>query len=554
MTGYNDDSPVIAYTDLFGSEIKIARAALLAPQLRPGTRTTNARVAWSPSPSADYYRVDAIDDCGGALPTNTSFDTDLSQTSFTNDTCVQVRAADPNQLTGDVGPYWQVAPFVKTEVLSDGAGPLDVMDATLVNSRGADVATLGDLVVVLLPLQDEVRLRHSVDGGATFGSCAIASSVGDSRDLDVTTDGSNTYVHVAYEDGSAPTNLIYNRFTYTSGAFSCTTTATDTIQFAASDTGHGVSVFGYDDMVGMAYLAGVNPPASDNNFRNIMFSLKNSHGSVDVTGRDPMRLNGSNGAYGTPVIGGVAPAFNSTGQNVAEAFQIYYRTYVGGGSYQDIEGWRVTTAPSANPPDKVWTKVCSDQPGASTRCLGDPGLGSTFNVELAAGVGSRFLTLATPAAGQGRRLRIGVTSHQILQSPAGSTETAWLTLNLNSKEQVILDKSVDIASDGNGTWVVYSTCSDLGNTVAFKLNLSYCLRNCQAKESWASTVVRNETSSSTNCSSEWFGALGIAYDAADDELAIVYFDDDGDDAAESYQLLSDGRLVELPRDSVDDTN
>ncbi len=553
MNGYNAENVIIAYTDLQGTELKIARSALLAPQPAPDVRFNLARYRWS-APTTETAFATSVQ-IGATCDTDLNFDcfdadttcayTPATQYSFgpPNNRCVEVAALDDNGRLGDLGEKWQLAAFSE-EDLGTEPWPSRVM-----SSRGNSVAVIGSTVAVLRPTYNKVRVEVSNDGGDTFpvaqafdlytsahASCTTPGSPAPPdegtppscipyRGLAMTQDsGSNTtYLHVFYQTkGLSPERLEYRRGSRV-GAGSWTWAAPVVLSPTTPDpagpppppevSGAELHVEASGATVAVIYRVGstsIRARASVNN--GATWSSPGPQGFGAMVAGDGQQ----------PVIG------HLSGNNI---FAYYLRASgVPAGTGYDMRSLRSTDGGVSF--TGTYT-VCTD-PGTGTGFQGVERCGAPRI--LAAGRNAQFGIVASVDIDRGQRLRISTTSDFVEAADVTQAALSWTRATLDAGDKTTLVSSLAMDTSIDGAWLAYSTCADFGLNKLWKLNLAYCERSCQSMENWKNMVVRNETSTTVSCDREWYNALAIDADESSDSLYISYVEDRDSGAAWTPKL------------------
>lgn len=557
MTGFATESPLIAYTDLQGSELKIARAAQLAPQPTPDARYDLARYTWSDDGVADAYIVSVSDgatcsstarsgpDCSGG---STCSYTALTQYSYTASAapplnrCVETVALDDQGLPGDLGEKWQLAPFTEVDLATES------WPTRVASSLMSGIAASGSVVAALRPTYNSVIVELSEDAGATFpaglrqtlyagtaASCTPPASPAPpsagsppdcivSKGLAMTTGtvGADTayYVHVFFQTRGNPGAEVL-RYVRGSkiGAGSWSWSAPVTVASDAVSIGQDVSVRAEGSYVVAAYRRGVSTPTIAT---SVYVRTSADHGVSWINGGVPtgVSVGGPDGfkpAVGDiDVSGGPAriyayyftpPVSNPTLPSQKDIVSV--RSTNGGGSFND------SGTPNYRLCDGLTTFT-----GDKQQC-GDPQI-------LAAGRNAQYFIVASVdgQAAAGPRVRVSVTSDDIATADGTAGADGWSRFNLDVGSRVVMGRSFAMDANDKGAWLTYSTCDDLGVSTVWKLNLAYCQRDCHSAESWKRVVVRNQTSSELSCSGEWYNGLAIDADSSTNQLLISYVADE----------------------------
>jgi hypothetical protein len=510
VTGYGDESIIVAYTDLEGTEINLARAALLAPQVSVRPAPTTARFTWSEAPGAQTYAV--VTDPACVFPAATNEVSIVSSTSFdvTDSLCLQTTGHDDRGERGDRGPAWLLKPFADGLQLEGTASGLSLGSSRRTGIDSVVHPTTGNQVVAALsadPLR--VRVFVSTDGGQSFPSTVdfhTAALPVESRDVALTTTATDVIIHVAYQKpaGAPPFTTVYRNVALSNLAgLSAETTYESTAPYNA--LGKQVRLF----------RSGTTLAAIYSNNNDVKFTRSTNNGgswsAATLIANDPGGTSASLGAIQGPLVN----AFYSVS-------------------------------------DKIWMRVSEDNGATWTA----PNKVLALNGRpkyLAAGKNPQYFAAAYTAddAAGGKSVNVLVTADAggdrgPPQLPGVETST-WATLSIEDKEDVVIYESLDLDSNSAGVWFAYSVCSDLGLTKSWKLKLAYCSRNCHSREDWNITTLKDETGTGNACTGNWYNGLALRVDPTTKQIFIAYTEDPGSTGTAARRVLMRGGYLERTR-------
>ncbi|MCC6811370.1 MAG: carboxypeptidase regulatory-like domain-containing protein [Deltaproteobacteria bacterium] len=528
ITGADNSSPVIAYTDQTGQHLKLARAASLVPQPTPLLLDGATAYRWSPSPGAAAYQVTTESACTGPPQ---KFGT--TNTQLTNDPgalCVSVKAIDANGLTSEPGAKWRLGSFSAPVTVGNAAINASRMTSARVGLYARDnaVAALGD----------DGSVYYSNDGGQTFSSSVLAGGMGGLSALAGSSDGSNAYVHVLYRQFTGPstTALQYKRGTYANPAvaggswvWSAATpllSESDPVQDLAEDG--RIVIKTKDARLDVAFL-----------FKN------DQHRSVHVL-ESPDHGQSWNAVV--PALPAAAGPTGPTGTTLPlGAFDF---NYVGSDILLFIVNPQDATQPSISHARlsgaflEDFSDLCATNPAMPDYC-------GRHASHLVSGTTPQFIMLGasvtdqvSPKASPSLRLAAGALGFGSLFGP--DRALAWRMATLASSFQVAAPADLDmVSSDANpsGVWQVDATCASGPVGARWDLNLRFCERACQTPESWSAHVLHSTTASvcpdqeSAHKDTAYTG-LRIAADAAKRRLHVLFTNNSG-----QQKLMSGGFIA-----------
>ncbi len=604
LTGYNDGSPLVAYTDVFGRQIKIARAAVVAPQTTPHVEAGAVRLSWgSVSGSASYAVTDVYPAdmaCQGTESTYTASSNQIEGTSLdpmepSERHCYDVQARDANGQVGDAAVAWHLKPFYESVVVdervvgpvfedyfsgseicpeldwdkcdiyraSDGSmpcqwqGPIPPMDggtcvgrqstSNTITSQGSAVATLGNMVAVLPPIRDRVWVYVSIDNGNSFGEpVEIYYEPGldvAKKDMALSTNGGEIFLHIVFERlpvGGEP----FGDMIYKRMILDPNSGdwGIDIEEIVDEEGGRYPDVAVSGDVVAIAY--------SSNRFREAQgkVQLRYSHGE-DPQPPSVLQIPAELVSADPTQDETLAPTIADIDVNNKGSY-IYFLYKRRDYTVNYPAGTYVLASTYYEGGENTAYSICSPSDCAETALIAGARNSQLFTVFMAGPAG---------LGGQDKRVRTLLASQLVADIPVSITEGGglWTLANISANEQLVLFNSLAVVGNTGGggeregedagTWAVFSTCSELGLNTVWKLNLAYCNSGCQAMENWVVDVVAAESGTAgLECAGEWFGALDISLDPVDKELFIGYFHDadygEGTEEGDSYRLLYGGYL------------
>ncbi len=531
MTGYGIESVLSAYTDLAGSQLVLARSALMAPQVTADIRQGLARYTWSDS-GADTFQVGIQDaslvSCVGNMGRSVSYSV-TNQISYTDPVervCVDVQAYDENDQGGDFGQKWLMRPFAPVPwSLSQVAGLEGVSSAGTAIGTATSGGNAYFNVVGGLTTTASVDVFHAADNSGSFSTLPLDTGAGNTypyKDLAQV----GQYVHVVYNQQNAGIDTIEYRRSIDYGA------SFGAAIVAVSGTGVGpfVRVAAAGAVVVITYLNTARTEV------HMVYSMDNgaTWRQADDSGTPSTLVfqnTGLNPIVGSPVVGtldldGPSPllfVYFTSGTTVAGRFAT-------GRSYVSL----ITLVPN-NP---------FASPGTFGTCL-DNAMGECEfeNENIVAAASNAGYYMMASVYGDRKMQVTMIGGGETVKGPsAGTDENVWVTLDLDVGERRILPSSLDMVGNGNGVWIAYGACSDVGLTSIRKLKLAYCRDACHSAESWEISVLANDTSVNADCSSSYYNGVSMAVDSAEQQLVVTYMTDPGGGVAAEQIVTHSGYL------------
>lgn len=537
ITGYEEGSIVIAYSDLQGTEIRIARSALLSPQGEPSISEGLATYSWSTTPGAASYEVSASATCGGGASSSI---TGATSYTFTGDKmCLRVAARDEFGQRGDTGSKWEAAPFVRSSLLLE----CDYADAacletgrTLVSASGANtgIGAVSGYVAVLQGHSEWVKVQISEDGGETFPVSRLVydkSGVAPVpyRDVAMTlhdpgndgaTSGDIVYVHVVWQTVATNEEVAYVRGTHTVGTPGWTWSAPKTIASTGvgdADIGEQVTVHGEKADVVVAY--------ADQDGKRVFTRRSVDHGGSFFTlGPGAGNLAGIAAEADWdgeihPMVGGIAGGTQLVYWN---DYTYYFGKLVGG----DVMLARSRSDGTYDPAD-LFTVCDGPETSSFTRhCTTPQRLAGAKNAQyvlLAMADIDNHGSISSAPMPPPARVRVSVTGEGSSGlGPVSGLETEWTTFNLETSFSTLVADSLQMVGSDHGAWLAYAGCKTLGLTTFYELRLAYCAKDCHSPEAWVVSPVHNATDNTGVCDKPWYQGLGLAVDPVGDEIYLVF--------------------------------
>jgi Carboxypeptidase regulatory-like domain len=503
ITGYGADSPIVAYTDITGSRIKIARASSLAPQGDADLTGLSARYGWSTPPDGSIFDVLTSAACSAPYSLSTT-----SSNIYTFGTataqCIEATVHDDNDLSGDRGQQWQLRPF--TDVTRTGIGAANE-DYT---SDLADISAVSGMVAYLDPRPtpgSPLRMYYSTDDGLTFTAQTVSSPGGTigSRSLALRRVAANQFTaHVLYEED---THLDYARGTFNGSTWSFASPVVDLPQEGGTDHHDKISIRSNGSEVVAAYRLLLAP---DNPAR-VLYSSNDGVSWPDISGGGaPLSVSFPIGVGNTTFGVALGRARTSAGDATA-----VYR--LGNNNVQSFRFF----APSAPPASPSFSSHCKTNASFAQPCA-DLTIAPVKDHALVAAHAKQFsffgYVIAGTAVGAGFRLHVAGA-----ETPPGNPADYLHTMRgftlSSSADTTVVPNVADAVGADDGAFVSYVSCTNSGLAYTWKLNLAYCDRECFGAENWAVSVVQSATSSTGSCADDdanAFRSVALAYD--DDPL------------------------------------
>jgi len=522
VDGYNDSSPVIAYTDAAGHELKLARAANLVPQASPVLLDGSVGYSWTPSPNATAYEVTTQAQCLGLSQTFGTTNTQYSAGSA--DQCIEAVSRDSNALMSESGEQWRLSAFTTDVAITSGfVFEYATSDQLGLVASGAAVALLGA----------DGEVHYSSDYGATFSIFDVpGTGYTAPRAMAQSESATAVYVHVVVRTVSLG-DPNFSALTYVRGTY---TKASGTWSWAAPIDLHSETQVTHE-------IANTDVAMKASGARVTVF-----YTYFDGTNKSVHVLDSSNhgGSFTGPIPAAPGPPSSMTQLDVAHLggeVALFVRELNLPGppelKYSRLNGGTLD----------AWARICQPDtaPGGVSDYCG------TDVSRFVAASSNQFLVVqaidapsALPPA-----VRMATGSRNFPQLAAGVRSDAWRMGELDASFDTVRPDSIDLAaSEGGpgvdgGFWLVHSSCTSSVVGSRWSLDLKYCDRSCQAAESWNTHVLKSVFfPGTTTCQvvNAPFNGLRIAVDAALSKLYVLYTRGDGGGPLATQHLLRGGYI------------